>query len=142
MSSGIDYLKLKDEAIINTKYSIISDDNKSQIIFLRGKGKIRPIKSKKTYESDIENLKISFKREFYSQIRRMKLYDDNLLVTLDVSSKGIGYNKFIFIKYDIFIKPLNTINCNDIDKNLSELIKIINSSLLISIDNKFELKLK
>ena len=60
MSSGIDYLKLKDEAIINTKYSIISDDNKSQIIFLRGKGKIRPIESKKTYESDIESLKISF----------------------------------------------------------------------------------
>lgn len=142
MSSGIDYLKLKDGAIINTKYSIISDDNKSQIIFLRGKGKIRPIESKKTYESDIENLKISFKREFYSQIRRMKLYDDNLLVTLDVSSKGIGYNKFSFIKYDIFIKPLNTINRNDVDKNLSELINIINSSLLISIDNKFELKLK
>ena len=47
MSSGIDYLKLKDEAIINTKYSINANNKKAEGVFVRGKGKIGPIKSKK-----------------------------------------------------------------------------------------------
>lgn len=139
MIDKINYCDFADDKI-RVKYSIINDE-KSTILLLRGKGKLKPSLRKKTYEEDINFVKNKFNKLVNIQIEGNEEFTKDFLFNIDISSKNIHYDKWSFIKYDIFLKLKDNRVFDILNKdNLHLFIMDINKLLLMSLNGNFDLK--
>lgn len=108
---------------------------------LRGKGKLKPSLRKKTYEEDINFVKNKFNKLVNIQIEGNEEFTKDFLFNIDISSKNIHYDKWSFIKYDIFLKLKDNRVFDILNKdNLHLFIMDINKLLLMSLNGNFDLK--
>lgn len=122
-----------------TKVSTNTTDEYPQVVFLRAKVKITPIKNKKTYESDIINIQTDFNIFARSLLDMTSNYDKNYIFSVDVAEKSVKYKKTSHLRYDIFLKPKNKLRLEehrDILKNLSDTL----DKKLIELFKKYNLK--
>lgn len=139
MIDKINYCDFADDKI-RVKYSIINDEN-TTIILLRGKGKLKPSLRKKTYEEDIASVKNNFNKLVNKKVECNEEITKDFLFNMDISSKNIHYDKWSFIKYDIFLKLKDNRSFNFLkEDNIHSFIIDINKLLLRSLDGNFDLK--
>lgn len=139
MIDKINYCDFVDDKI-RVKYSIINDE-KTTILLLRGKGKLKPSLRKKTYEEDIAFIKNKFNELINTKVEGNEEITKDFLFNMDISSKNIHYDKWSFIKYDIFLKLKDNRSFNFLkEDNLHSFIMDINKLLLMSLNGNFDLK--
>ena len=97
---------LKDKELnIKTKYGSNLNDKMPSVFYLRTKIKITPIKEKLTYENDLNQFKKSFTQEVNNIIKECNFINRNYLFDIDMSLKAIKYDKFSFLRYNLYLKP-------------------------------------
>lgn len=109
------------------------------VVFLRAKVRITPIHKEKTYENKINNIKKSFNDYANELIKKNPLYDNEFILTIDVSEKSVSYGKISHLRYDLFVKPSKPTRMEDNISNLSFLSNKFDDKL-ISLFNEYSLK--
>ena len=113
-----------------TKYGTTCKSLKPSVLYLRTKTKITPIVDKNTYEDDIIDVKNKFTEYIDKRIKKSKHFDNNYIFNIDISSKSITYGKTSFLRYDIYLKPLNKKSISDNMKLYSEYSEAFDKKLL------------
>lgn len=107
----------KDNGFI-IKISTNTTDVKPSVVFLRGKVKITPSTVKKTYEEEIIELREKFEKRVRDILSRMTSYSQSYIFSVDIAEKSVKHNKTSHFHYDIFLKPLKTLEMSEHKENL------------------------
>ena len=107
-----------------------SDRNNPSVLYIRAKGDIKPITEKKTYSEDIKDLKKQFKHFVKQNIDKLKtLKTEKYLCNIDISEKGLTYNKRGHFRYEIFLKPKETKELNAYENDVIDLTNNVNREM-------------
>ena len=141
MNNRIDYQKIGKKYGINVMFGTVLKEETPHVIMIRCKGRIKPNIRKKNYEDDIEKLKYDIINIINSKVRNSNVFFQECLANTDISSRSIKYNKYSFIKYDVYVKPnvLKTISLHKED--ISRLTNEINLSISERLGKDFTLKM-
>lgn len=141
MNNRVEYQSIGKQNGINVTYGTILEGDAPKVIIIRCKGKIKPIVPKKSYENDIDSLKEYINYKILSIVRGSKTFSDECLTNVDVSSRSIKYNKYSFIKYDVYVKPLSEKRIQLHSSDISELTSSINLSIVERLGDDFKIKM-
>ena len=133
-------ITLKKDNNFITKYGCFNSVNLiPEVIYLRTKAKITPLKEKSSYIEDIDKVKKDFLCYIEQQILNNKYIDDRYLFNLDISSKSVNFGKISNLRYDIYLKPFKKKNILE-HKNFFERFSLKLDKKLISLlkKNKIE----
>lgn len=97
---------LKKENNFITKYGYNGNNKIPEVIYLRTKAKITPLKKSFSYEKELDKVKENFNDFLLEEIENNPNFDKKFLFNIDISSKSVKYGKISNVRYDIYLKPL------------------------------------
>ena len=114
-----------------------TDRKSPSVIYTRAKGNVKPFLEKKTYGSDIQDLKNEFKKLVRKRVNGLtRLKTDKLLCSIDISEKGLSFNKNGQMRYEIFIKPCEVKQLEYYEEDIRNLTDGINNDISTFLNNR------
>lgn len=114
------------EKNIRVNYGTTDKKNPS-VIYTRAKGSVKPFKKKRTYVTDIQDLKKEFKTFVKERVNLLpSLKTDKLLCSIDITENGLSFNKKGHMRYEIFIKPSEIKQLEEYEEDVRILTEEIN----------------
>lgn len=141
MNNRIEYQNIGKQNGINVTFGTALEEKLPSVILIRCKGRIKPIIKKTTYEKDINELKDDILNIIQLKIKNSNLFSNEYLANTDISSRSIKYDKYSFIKYDVYVKPYELKDMQSQSHCISELTKSINLSILERLGTNFQIKM-
>lgn len=141
MQSKVRFLTVETNDGITTKYGSIEESDIPSVVLLRGKGRVKAIEKKTSYENEVNLFKKNIEKEINYHIKNSKLYSKEYLVEVELSARNITHSKYSFIKYDIFLKPLVPKSMEQMKNNVVNISKKINGSIISELKGHFQLKI-
>lgn len=141
MINRIEYQNIGKQYGINVTFGTALEENLPRVIMVRCKGRIKPIVKKTTYEKDIDRLKNDILNIIRSNVNDSDFFSNECLANTDISSRSIKYDKYSFIKYDVYVKPYELKDIQSQSHCISELTKNINLSILERLGSNFQIKM-
>ena len=125
---------------LSVKYGTL-DKNLPTVLFIRFKGKIISTSIKNDFSKEVVELKEDFNKIVKNNISNYcNIFDCNKYIcNIDVSEKGVTYKKGSYIKFDIFLKPLEPKDIFYYESTITSLSKEINNEIINTL-NKLNLK--
>lgn len=119
---------------IKSKYGTLNK-NKPEILFIRSKGRIKSNEKKKKYEEEFTAIRNCFNSAVQKSIaKRKSVFSDKYIVDIYLTDKGLLLGKSTFIKYDMFIKPLEIKPIEEYEPIIINIIDEINDSLILCLE--------
>ncbi len=107
-----------------------TDRKTPSVIFARAKGNVEPFENKKTYASDIQDLKKYFKDLTRKKINKLDiLKSEKMLCNIDVAENGLSFGRKGHMRYEIFIKPSQVKKLEEYESDIKELTNEINTEI-------------
>ena len=117
------------EKRIRIKYGTM-DKNDPSVIFIRAKGDIKPYIKKTSYTNDVKELKECFKNMVRDHIiSNENLFTKRWICNVEITDKGLAYNKHAHLRYEVFIVPETKKPIEEYETVFSELANKINNSI-------------
>ena len=114
-----------------------TDRNNPSVLYVRAKGDIKPITEKKTYSNDVKELKKQFKHFVKQNIDKLNiLKTEKYLCNIDISEKGLSYNKKGHFRYEIFLKPKETKELKIYENDIINLTDNVNYEITIFLNER------
>ena len=106
------------------------DKNDPSVIFIRAKGDIKPYIKKTSYTNDVKELKECFKNMVRDHIiSNENLFTKRWICNVEITDKGLAYNKHAHLRYEVFIVPETKKPIEEYETVFSELANKINNSI-------------
>lgn len=140
MQDKIKFFNIETNNGITTKYGTIDDCTAPSVILLRGKGRVKAINEQNSYISEVKLFKKNFEKEIEYNIHSSKLFNNECLIYVELSSKNVSTKRFSYVKYDIYLKPLMPKPLLEMEESLINISKPINDSLISLLKGNFLLK--
>lgn len=121
-------IRLTNTGKFNVKYGSL-DKICPEVMYIRAKTKVKPFVKKGDYSKDILFMKNDFIKSVSDIIRHDKNFQDTHICYFDTNENGMMYDKNSYIKYDVFIKPINIRHINEYEKQVCDLVNAFNSKL-------------
>ena len=117
------------EKRIRIKYGTM-DKNDPSVIFIRAKGDIKPYIKKTSYTNDVKELKECFKNMVRDHIiSNENLFTKRWICNVEITDKGLAYNKHAHLRYEVFIVPETKKPIEEYETVFSERANKINNSI-------------
>lgn len=114
------------EKNIRVNYGTTDKKNPS-VIYVRAKGNITPFEKKHTYVTDVQDLKKDFKTFVKERVNLLpRLKPDKLLCGIDITERGLSFNKKGHMRYEIFIKPSEIKQLEEYEADIRQLTEEVN----------------
>ena len=85
---------------------------KSSVLYIRMKTKVIPY-GEEDYSFFPPLLRIAFGKKLYKVVEKNNNLGKDIIYQLSTNEKGMKQNKPSFLKFDIFLKPLETLSLSD-----------------------------
>ncbi len=79
--------------------------NAANVIYINGKGKVKPSIMKTDYSADSKAIKQAFDKFVDKTVKEDEHFYNDYICSCDISENGLSYGKKSHIKYSIFVKP-------------------------------------
>lgn len=140
MQDKIKFFNIETDNGITTKYGTIEDCLEPSVVLIRGKGRVKAINEQNSYISEVKSFKKNLEKEIEYSIHSSKIFNNEYLAYVELSSKNVSTKRFSYIKYDIYLKPFIPKPLEEMEKDLINISKSINDSLISLLKGNFSLK--
>lgn len=113
-----------------SKISSNTKDEYPEVLFLRTKVCITPKIKQKNYEQEMIIVREEFENFVKKYIKTVEVYDrKNYIFDIDITKKGVNFNKKSHFHYDIFLRPLVRLTFGEHKDNIIKISNILNEKL-------------
>lgn len=121
--------------MMKTKYGVV-DRNKPDVIYIRSKSRVTPLKEGKNFSRGVDKIKTLFDDNLKKMIKSSSKFSDEYIAVIALSGESMEYGKKSFMNYDIFIRPKFPKKLNENDKAIISIITKINKKLSKSLEKQ------
>lgn len=104
-----------------------TDKRNPSVIYARAKGSVQPFEEKRTYATDIQDLKRTFKDFVKERVNLLpQLKTEKLLCNIEITENGLSFKKKGHMRYEIFIKPMEIKQLEEYEGDIKQLTEEVN----------------